>query len=89
MKINLASLGQQVQSIMNQECILLLKVTLKDTRSKCILERHQNDIDTLTNALPGRKLLVITKEYTQEKVHIYVAIVTYVLLKIKFFLTTK
>ena len=56
MEINLASLGQQVQSIMNQESILLLNVTLKDTTSKCILERHQNDIDTLKNALPGRKL---------------------------------
>ena len=56
MEINLASLGKQVQSIMNQESILLLNVTLKDTTSKCILERHQNDIDTLTNALPGRKL---------------------------------
>ena len=56
MEINLASLGQQVQSIMNQESILLLNITLKDTTSKCVLERHQNDIDTLTNALPGRKL---------------------------------
>ena len=56
MKINLASKGQQVQSIMNQEIILLLNVTLKNTTSKCILERHQNNIDTLTNALPGRKL---------------------------------
>ena len=28
MEINLASLGQQVQSIMNQESILLLNVTL-------------------------------------------------------------
>ena len=56
MEIYLASLGQQVQSIMNQESILLLNVTLKYTTSKCILERHQNDIDTLTNALPGRKL---------------------------------
>ena len=40
MEINLASLGQQVQSIMNQESILLLNVTLKDTKSKCILERQ-------------------------------------------------
>ena len=56
MDINLDSLGQQVQSIMNQESILLLNVTLKDTTRNCILERHQNDIETLTNALPGRKL---------------------------------
>ena len=56
MEIILASLGQQVTSIMNQESILLLNVTLKDTTSKCILERHQNGIDTLTNTLPGRKL---------------------------------
>ena len=56
MEINLASLGQQAQSIMNQAIILLLNVSLKDTTSKCILERHQNDVDTLTNALPGRKL---------------------------------
>ena len=56
MDINLASLGQRVQSIVNQESILLLNVSLKDTTSKCILERHQNNIDTLTNTLPGRKL---------------------------------
>ena len=56
MEINLASLGQQVQSIMNQESSLLSNVSLKDTKSKSIIERHQNDIDTLTNALPGRKL---------------------------------
>ena len=55
MEINLVSLGQQAQSIMNQESILLSNVTKKDTTSKCILERHRNDIDTLTNALPGRK----------------------------------
>ena len=53
MEIILASLGQQVQIIMNQESILLLNVTLKDTTSKCILQRHRNDIDTLTNALRG------------------------------------
>ena len=56
MEINLARLGQPFQSIMNQERILLLNVTLKDTTSKYILERHQNDIDTLTKALPGKKL---------------------------------
>ena len=41
---------------MNQESVLLLNITLKDTASKCILEKHQNDIDTLKNTLPGRKL---------------------------------
>jgi len=41
---------------MNQESVLLLNITLKDTASKCILEKHQNDIGTLKNALPGRKL---------------------------------
>ena len=56
MKINLANLGKQVQSIMNQESILLSNVTLKDTISKCILERNHNDKDPLTNALPGSKL---------------------------------
>ena len=55
MEINLASIGQQVQSIMNQESILPLNVTLKDTTSKCIIKKHQNAIETLTNALPGRK----------------------------------
>ena len=55
MERNLAGKEQPIQSIMIQENILLLNVTLKDTISKHILERYQNDIDTLTNVLPGRK----------------------------------
>ena len=52
---------------MNQESILLLNVNLKDTTSKFILDRHQNDIETLTNTLPGRNFDKSPKSTHREK----------------------